>query len=442
MTFDFKGFSSRLGWRTPAPIRRFLRDEHGGYIIFMALALPFMAGMAGLGSEGAIWLFKKRALQGAADNASYSAANAYAVSTTSDLLLQAKAIAANSGLVHGTDGVTVALNHPPASGCGTASTYNGNNRAIEVTVTQTVTRYFSSFYSGAGSATICSRSISLVSGGGDCVLALGTTGTGIKSSGNGLNLTLTGCSLFSNSKDAAAAISLSGNGSPTIDVDTIGAVGGTNLGGQISNCCDIAPTSGNPPIPDPYATLASTTWPQSPSGTAQLGNPGTNGKFNCCNLSPGNYSKGLELSQNGSYVMAPGIYYVTGSLKFTATNTQLTGNGVTIIVTGDFDAKTNNSTLTITAPTTGSTAGLAIWKKGAGSFDMGRNNFTAQITGLVYAPSSTIAYAGNSGTAASPLCLQLVAGAVEFTGNKMFLKGDCSGVPGIKTFGQTTALVQ
>src|SRR5262249_32843273 len=93
---------------------RFLRDERGSYLMYMAWLLPAMIGVAGLGSEGGFWLYSPRFIQSAADNAAYSAATALAVNSSSssdDLLLQAKAITGNDyGLVSGSGGVTVTVN--------------------------------------------------------------------------------------------------------------------------------------------------------------------------------------------------------------------------------------------------------------------------------------------------------------------------------------------
>src|SRR5258707_787284 len=113
--------------RAPGRMARFLRDERGSYIMYMALLLPAMIGIAGLGSEGVYWLYKHRFIQSAADNAAFSAATDKAINssaTTSDLLLQAKAIAANDyGLVSGSNGVTVTMNRPPVGTCYSSSQY-------------------------------------------------------------------------------------------------------------------------------------------------------------------------------------------------------------------------------------------------------------------------------------------------------------------------------
>ena len=68
------------------------------------------------------------------------------------------------------------------------------------------------------------------------------------------------------------------------------------------------------------------------------------------------------------------------------------------------------------------------------------NSSIAEISGLFYAPKADVQFLGNTGTA--PNCTQIIAKSVEFGGNSINIQGDCSGVPGLKTFGQIIALVE
>src|ERR1041385_907715 len=102
LKFGFLSLLSRLG-----------RDEEGSYIVLMALVVPILFGIAGLGAEGGLMLYTHRVVQSAADNAAYSAATAYAINSSADITAQAKAIAANDyNLVDGQNGVTVTVNRP------------------------------------------------------------------------------------------------------------------------------------------------------------------------------------------------------------------------------------------------------------------------------------------------------------------------------------------
>jgi len=242
---------------------RFVRDQRGSYIVFMALLLPALITIAGLAVEGGYWLFNHRVSQSAADNAAYSAATALAMNsdaTTSDLLLQAKGIAGNDfGLVDGSNGVTVTANRPPVGTCYPSSQYIGASGATEIVVKQSLSRLFSKMLF-SGNVDICGRAVAVVSGGGQCVLALGKTGTDISATRNNLSINFTGCGFFANSTDPAS-ISITGN-NDQIQAESVGTVGGAVVGGNLKT--KVSVTTGNPPIDDPYATQAAS-WPTSQS---------------------------------------------------------------------------------------------------------------------------------------------------------------------------------
>ena len=96
---DFGFLSRKPGKLTnagkPGFLVRFIRDERGSYIAFMALLLPALVTIAALGSEGGYYLYNHRVVQSAADNAAFSVAAARARSSATslaDLTSQAKAV--------------------------------------------------------------------------------------------------------------------------------------------------------------------------------------------------------------------------------------------------------------------------------------------------------------------------------------------------------------
>jgi hypothetical protein len=341
---------------------RLLRDEDGSIIVYATLAIAALIGIAGLGSEGAAWLYRHRVIQSAADNAAVSAAAAFAVNSSADINAQARAITANDyNLVHGQDGVTVVATRPPSNNClsGT-SNFTGSN-AIEVIVTQPQTPLLSKLFLSNNTPSICSRAVALVPGNGDCLLAVGTSGTGIGVTKNNLNLNLTNCNIFSNSNDPCA-ISVSGN-NDVIHSNAIGAVGGICLNGN-SKTTLFNPSSGNPPVPDPYASEAAA-WPQSPStwppptcaGCAAPSNPpkcqkaaGHNPGVTAVTLTPGIYADlssiigNVGTSTPCTITMNAGSYQFTNGLNITGANiTVNVGAGSTIIVPTTAAAGFSNS---------------------------------------------------------------------------------------------------
>jgi Flp pilus assembly protein TadG len=426
-------------------LSRFVRDDRGSYIVLMAIGLPALVTIAGLGTEGGFWLYTHRVVQSAADNAAYSAATAYAIDNTVNVTSQGKGVSAsNYNLVDGQNGVTVTVNMPPVGLCG-ATSYVGNANAVEVAVQESLGRFFSGILL-PGNANICGQAVALITSSGDCILALAKTGQGVFTANktNNLSVQMQNCNIFSNSS-SSNALSLDGNNN-SMSADAIGTVGDATMSGNwktgINNL-----TTGDAAVADPYATQA-TSWPQTCSGTctsqsfASLcpGSPTT------CTLQPGVYN-GLTLpgqsNNNSIYTMAPGIYYINGDLTFSGNHIQLNGTGVTIVLTGKIDAQSQNSSLNITAPSTGWNAGIAIFEPASDTSAnvISGNSFVSSITGALYTPGATWNYAGNTGN--TPTCTQIVAQQIQFSGNSVNFTGDCSGVPGApKKFGQLVALVE
>ena len=111
----------------------------------------------------------------------------------------------------------------------------------------------------------------------------------------------------------------------------------------------------------------------------------------------------------------------------------MTGSGVTIIFTSstgsNYASATINggATLAITAPTTGPTAGIAIFgdRSMPTSTTFKFNGGAGQIIGgALYVPKGTLEYAG--GNNANTNCTQVIADTVTFVGNSQ-LAINCAG---------------
>jgi Flp pilus assembly protein TadG len=180
-----------------------------------------------------------------------------------------------------------------------------------------------------------------------------------------------------------------------------------------------APIVNQPAVADPLANLSM------PDYTGLVA------KTNSCTDGPGIYSH-LQ-GATPPCTMLPGLYVVTGPLtsseRISGSNS-ITALGVTMYFTcgtpavprtcnpgekgGELDF-TGGGTLTITAPTTGPTAGLAIVadRNNTGTFSY-KGNGTVANTGTIYTLNGTLNYQGNSG--ALVMDSLVVAGKVSFTG--------------------------
>ncbi len=211
---------------------------------------------------------------------------------------------------------------------------------------------------------------------------------------------------------------------PGASITVVG--GATNLEGPApaQGTFAPAPTPNQPPIADPLATLV----PPDLAGRVLSANQ------NSCTGGPGVY-KTLTLNCPAGTPMQPGLYIVTGDTSFTG-NDHLDALGVTIYLTcavasgaskgnprvcaptGEDGAgfkTTGNGSLTITAPTTGATKGIAILsdRNNTSTLTYRGNGVTAN-TGTVYAKTGTLDYRGN-GTGIYDDSM-IVVGDVAFSG--------------------------
>ena len=151
--------------RIGALARRLFRGRRGSVAIMMGVLLGVLIGMAALGTEITLVLYKQRQMQSAADTAALSAATALSKGYP-DFTVEGRAIAAAGGFVDGTKGITVTINRPPASG-----PRAGNPSAVEVIIAQpqplNLVRLFT-----VTPFNVSARAVALKGAGGDfCVLA-------------------------------------------------------------------------------------------------------------------------------------------------------------------------------------------------------------------------------------------------------------------------------
>jgi Flp pilus assembly protein TadG len=407
---------------------RFSRDQAGSYAILVALLLPVLVGIAGLGTEASFWFMSHRSLQNAADSAAFSGATSRASGST--LFTEAGAVTAAYGFANGVGGVTVAVNRPPTSG-----NYTATANAVEVIVQQPQNRFMSALF-GSGQVAIRARAVAIPGNDGlGCVLSLDGTNPGATTGQGSTSVNLINCSLYDNSNDASA---LTVGGSATISAYSVGVVGG--ISGQTGITTTNGVQTGGTPTPDPYASVANPT----PTGTVVN---------SCCShgtatMNPGIYPNGMKLVAGANITLNPGVYYIEGGSGLdVAGGATLTGDGVTLVFTTDGSkyatANINGgATVNLTAPTTGATAGIVIF----GDRNMPLNSSftfnggsTQGFTGAVYVPKGSVKFAGGANNANG--CTQLVANTVTFTGNSNFAV-NCGG-KGTKPLGTSlTKLVE
>ncbi len=420
-----------LHWATlPASL---LRETRGATAVMTALALSSLVGFAGLGTEVGTWYVAKRNMQGAADSAAISAANAVMAGTAH--LSEARSVAARYGLVNGTSNVTVTVNKPPTSGA-----YTTNANAVEVIISQPQSLILASLFL-AHKPNVGARAVAVGGQGGNgCVVALDRSNvTDVTETGNTV-VNLNNCSMYINSPRASA---LTMTGLAKINAWSAYISGNYSIAGQAKLSTTHGTFTGIAPIDDPYLSVPLPSF----SGCNQTNFSLTAGAVRT--LDPGVYCNGFSLAGGSKVTLNPGVYIIDrGSFSITGGST-LTGTGVTFVMTSSTGnnyataSVAGGSVITLSAPTTGATAGLAFFQDrnapgtGVDSFAGGA---TQNINGAIYFPNQSVTYAGGSSTGGAN-CTQLVSLLITFNGNANF-NTNCTAA-GVKAIGgAATALVE
>ena len=414
-------------WRD---LSRFCSDRSGTIAVLTALSLTALVGFAGLGIETTQWYTEKRSIQAASDDAALSAAIAFAKGNTSGYTTEAKSVAGSDGFVDGTNQVSVTVNMPPLSG-----PYASNASAVQVIITAPAQPVLSRMF--ISDFTIGGQGVAIVSpagtAAGGCVLALNGAAAGAGTLSGTTSITLNKCSFIVDSTSNSALI-MNGNSSLTASNIILGGMdsisnNATITGGVIEHAGNVADPYAGRTIPTPAATCLT------------IPNKATT-------LSPGTYCS-LSVNANQTLALSPGVYIIDGGNVDIAGGGTLTGTGVTIVLTSSVSPLNDTGNIiinggaivTLTAPTTGATAGIVFWQDGR-AVDSGRDKMlggsTMNITGAIYLPSESVTYSGGNTSGNGGGCTQIVASIITFTGNSEF-DNNCSGT-GVTTIPSSSTL--
>lgn len=408
-------------------------DCRGSVAVTVAIVLAAVIGMVSLGVEVTYILLKHRQMQAAADAAAVAAAAALGADNASAMLIEAGAVASDSGFTPSVAGATLVVNYPPISG-----SHAGAADAVEVVLTQPQALILGRIF-WPQAFTVKVRAVALLgSSGGYCALQLNSSAAiGVRMD-NGATADLTTCGLAVNSTRATA---LKMSGGAKLAAATASVVGGAS----ISNGAKIDPPSalqiGQAPVADPYAAVAAPSFSGCGRGTSKSYGSGN------WTLSPGVYCKGISFSNAANVTMQPGVYIIDRGTFDVQGGAKLTGAGVTIFLTsstGGNYAKVdigNGAHVELSAPTSGATAGLLFFadrRAPASNMNIFRGGVALDATGAFYFPSSGLTFENGASNAST--CTQLVAGTIILTGGSK-LRSNCPG--GVKPIGAaSSALVE
>ena len=389
-----------------APIRKVCslwRESGGNALILFAVATPVILGGAGLATDTIQWSLWKRELQRSADSSAL--AGAYAVAESSSVT---NAVDRDLSLSYTRTLASKTVENAPTDGA-----YAGNKNAVRVLLTYQRPLPFSRLFMTTAPIIKAVATASVLDNGNYCIIALDNSAIpGVTVDGSA-NIAM-GCGVAANSK-ASNAVTFGGNASQ-LEATPVAAVGGLAPASNYVGKTTLKPYS--VPQSDPFASLPNPTL-SSCSNSLQVQPNQTE------NIGPGCW-KGWNIK--GTLNLAPGVYYIDGSSVDFGSQANITGSGVTIILTSSL-AATNGSTvatldmnggaqLNLQAPTSGMYSGVLFYqdrRANTGVTNTINGNANSRLQGAFYFLQQIISMSGNSGLTTD--CLQIVSKRVTFTGN-------------------------
>ncbi|HEX4283816.1 MAG TPA: pilus assembly protein TadG-related protein [Terracidiphilus sp.] len=439
-----------------------VRDERGQATIFMALCMStVLLGFFALAADAGMMYRQKRLVQTAADAGALAAAAGQ--SSGANITNSAQTAATQNGLTLGTG-------RGQATVTATSLSSSGNTGYVQVAVTEHTPTFFlgavSSKFSALDISALAQASYTISNNA--CFTALSQTGatvagvSGAETNGsatmtwgttvvsdiavtnngkiNSPNCGVQACgpaSEANGSGKTAAALFAAGSGSISAFSNAAPSWGTDNSGSTIKSNSTIQACSGDPlaaqmPAAPTPGTCVDPSWMSggTAGGQAKTISAGTYCNFNTSNVS--------------TLTMNPGLYVIKTTFS-TNSGSVINGNGVTIYLANGAIANANNytyvsgaatpygvgngTTMNITAPTSGTYAGIAIWDGNASASSPDTFTFGggagSSFTGSIYAPNTNMVLGNGSGT--STVSSSIVANTITVVGGSTIQNAYSSG---------------
>jgi len=455
----------------------FAVDRRGAMAMTLGLMMTGFAGMVALSVDVSDWYGTRRAMQSAADAGALGGA------------LALKGGATNSQAISA--GTTDAQLNGGGLGAGATVnvSINASTQAVTATVSKKATLLLSGLFLSSAPTITATATAGLVSTSSNgtqppvCLLVTSPSASNVVVLSGSSSIQASGCGVVVNSS-STSAINLSGN--TQIYSKTLCGPGGHNVTGSSTlspaetNCSAMADPYAHMAVPAAAsATLAcnytnfqtygsnyySYTDPSSGQTISNTTNATASGSpfsysNGALNMPAGIYCGGINLGAYTNVVFKPGIFVLRNGGLNTSGNTTASGTGVGFYLTGtgtavqlqnDYVDLSAQTTLTITAPTSGDMKGIAIYQDNSAVTGTLTNtlsgNSTINFTGLLYFGNQNVTVSGSSeNQSAGFTCM--IAYTVNYSGySTLYLNSNYTSttvpVPdGLKPTSSTVALTQ
>src|SRR5215469_8028425 len=367
-----------------------IRGLAGGQVmILICVGIVALVGMIAIVADFSFMQHQRNKMQTAADSAAMAASEELSFG---DFVKAGKADASTNGYTDGTGGITVSINNPPSTGP------NASNSAyVEAIVSGSEPTYFLRVL-GVNAMTVSARAVAYQGNAPGCIYVLNPSDSAAFSASGTVNVQ-SGCGLMVNS---SASNGLSANGNVTIKAPSIGVVGIYSATGGASFIP--TPKTGIIAATDPLASVAAPTVGSCAHTNFKL--TGTTGSATApYQLYAGTYCGGITVNGNAWLHFNAGTYVLAGGGMRISSNTVMNGAGVTFYNTtgtgGYGGISINaNSTVNLSAPTTGPLAGILFFQDrsipGTAAASTLSGNSTSTFDGALYFPTTALTFNGNS----------------------------------------------
>ncbi len=397
----------RAGWA------RLAVDRRGAMAMTLGLLMTGFAGMVSLSVDVADWYGTRRILQSAADAGAMGGALALKNNATNAQAIAAGTTDAQLNTIGLADGATISV------------TVSGSQ--VTATVSKQATLLLSALFLSTAPTISATATAGLVTTTGTstngtpmCLLVTSPAAANVVQLSGSSSIQASGCRVVVNST-STSAINISGN--TQIYSKSLCGPGGHNVSGSSTlsaaetNCAAVTDPYANMAVPSVasatnpcnytnYQTYGSNYYSYvKPDGTTFTNTTGVQ----TITLSPGIYCGGINFGAYTNAVFQPGIYVLRNGGLNTSGNTTASGSGVAFYLTGsgtavqlqnDYVNLSAQTTLTITAPTSGPMAGIAIYQDNSAATGTLNNtlsgNSTINFTGLLYFGNQNVTVSGSS----------------------------------------------
>ena len=332
---------------------RFGSDRRGAVAVIFGLSATVLLGMAGGAADYARIALRRSQLQAAVDAGTLAGGNA--------LKLAASSRASIVGLTEQT--IRDAAKASPDQPLTLTVTVPDDKTSVFARAEETVRLPFAALIGFRESKVAAQARANVVGRMRLCMLALDGAAPGAFNLQKSAQVTADGCSLYSNSK---SQIGMVGGDSALAKAQTICSAGGYQ--GPRANFSPV-PQTDCPVIEDPLrdrAVPAIGDCVTLPASAVKEDKPkdgkkdGENKVETTLTLEPGTYCGGLRITGKAAVTLRAGIYVMKDGPLIVDKSASMTGTDVSFYFTGNkggllFDKKT---TISLTAPTTGTMAGL------------------------------------------------------------------------------------